>query len=697
MLAQVEQSTSVNNGVENGGSNGTHHVEQMDISTMSNGTTTPTKDLKAVLDSDALQLSPNERRRSTRACAIKAQEKIKLKDDIVVPEHQLKQEEPEEDDEEDDQAGPEGASPKKRKLENGAALNQFSFRFGVRIDDGDVYAMTDESELSSLHESELDGIRVNYEKMLSRELSEEQKNERLKMIKQAEADLRLEEARLTMLRKMKSSQAAAAQKAAEARRFANIPSNSLGASYKPLVAPPLNKTASNGASSSRANQLNTLGTLTPQQQQEMLSKLAANPQLTAQALQATKSGNLQEQANIIAKLLALTQKGKEKERPTPTQTPAPSASSTTLNAKVLAAQTPKQRAAAARAAFRTQADKQLMQLTNPKSSPHELFFIPNPNQSDFAALLGLDLVVQRVLRDDTLNKPVSEPCYECEECHTDFTPTWRGIGGDPANLHLYCEGCVRGAQKKKVRQEHTSLLKRAFAKISNQEKEFEKQISDGKLDAALAAAAAAEQARNASVPSTSSTVSSRVAAASSSGTSTPASVREKTSHTSKASTSSAAATAAASAAAAAAATKKFNASNAQMQQMMMQQVFQNPMAASMFRNMGPMMQMWNPATMAAAMSQSARGSSNGAAAASVSTPNMATMMSMIAQASQQNAQAGSTAHQQQQRNQLAAFMAMVGSNQAAANQMNSQMMQSLQQMTPMQQRTLLESFKAIKK
>jgi cytoskeletal protein RodZ len=38
------------------------------------------------------------------------------------------------------------------------------------------------------------------------------------------------------------------------------------------------------------------------------------------------------------------------------------------------------------------------------------------------------------------------------------------------DCHLYCENCVRQAQKRKVRQDQTILLKRAFQKIQEQEK-----------------------------------------------------------------------------------------------------------------------------------------------------------------------------------------------------------------------------------
>lgn len=172
---------------------------------------TPTKDLNGAstsIEADDLQLSPGDlRRRSTRASALKAQEKIKLKDDIVQgPQKRLGDQEDIESEETGSGAIAQPAA-KKRKLENGREFDQTCFRFGLRTnDDGDVYAMTDESENSSIHDSEMEVVRYHYEKMKNREPDEETLRERLKIKKEAENALRDEEAKLLVLRKMKDSQ-----------------------------------------------------------------------------------------------------------------------------------------------------------------------------------------------------------------------------------------------------------------------------------------------------------------------------------------------------------------------------------------------------------------------------------------------------------------------------------------------------------
>ncbi|VDM58764.1 unnamed protein product [Angiostrongylus costaricensis] len=497
----------MSNGCEN---NAETIVEPMDLSTsMPNGTLS-----KSPLEFTDGQLSPASlRRRSTRASALKAQEKIKLKDDIVVTAN-LERGDIEEDGE---------SAPKKRRLHDGSVFDQFSHKFGLREQDGNVYPLTDESEVSSLHDSEIITLKASYDKLMSKELTLEQRNERTRMIKQCEAELRLEEAKLTMLKKVKASQMLANQKLHESKKSApHVPLNNTSGAYKPLVAPPLNKSASTPAngrsSSSRANPVLGLAGLTTQQQQELLRSAQANPAaLQALLMQAAKNGQSPAQAlaalfanhaSTSAQATSATQQLKEQrvkeEQMLKEQAVVNQANTAAQQAKLLAAQTPQQRAATARQAFRMQADKQLMQqISAPKAPPIDLFFIPNGSQPDFCYLVGLDLVVQRVLKDKNAYRTVSEVPYECEECGTDFTPSWKAIGTSSSDMHLYCEQCVRTAQKRKIRTDHTNVLKKAYNKINSQEKEFEKQIADGKLEAALAAAAQAHAAAAAAATSSS--------------------------------------------------------------------------------------------------------------------------------------------------------------------------------------------------
>lgn len=76
----------------------------------------------------------------------------------------------------------------------------------------------------------------------------------------------------------------------------------------------------------------------------------------------------------------------------------------------------------------------------------------------------------RALASASAFRKVEFEPYVCEECQTDFTPNWKAIAGDKGDLHVYCEQCVRQAQKRKIKNERNGLYKKVFQKISEQEK-----------------------------------------------------------------------------------------------------------------------------------------------------------------------------------------------------------------------------------
>ncbi|EGT57667.1 hypothetical protein CAEBREN_05148 [Caenorhabditis brenneri] len=486
---------------------------------------TPTKELNngastSVESQDDLQLSPSDlRRRSTRASALKAQEKIKLKDDIV----QGPQKRTNDDDDGevtaasvgvDGEKNPEdvtnpmkGPTAKKQKLEDGTQFDQTCFRFGLRAnDDGDVYAMTDESENSSLHESEMEVVRYHYDKMMNREPDEEQLKERLKMKREAENALRNEEAQLMVLKKMKDSQNRAIAKLAAETKAADMAE--VAAAYKPLIA--AGKMSVNGKNQAVLNAQKTmagLANLSTHQQLELLSRLASQSSAAKQAYLLAKK-NPSQTTQLFSQLITLNslqiQKQKEQNAENVLAQSQVQAQVQQVHQqqqqqvqitqqKLLNQQTPAQRIQQARQAFRTQADKQLMTIPTFKQQPHDVFFLPNPNASAFLALHGLDLVVQSVLRDESIHKKYKEPAYECEECKTDCSPTWKAIGTKEDGYHLYCDACVKDANKKRLRNEVQGTFKRAFQKIVHQEKEFEKKIAEGQLEQFAEAKAAAQQ------------------------------------------------------------------------------------------------------------------------------------------------------------------------------------------------------------
>lgn len=540
---KVQQApSSTMNGLTEKNGNGLNHSAEPTSSSSSgishhqNGGTvmfhaTPTKELNgastSVESQEDLQLSPSDhRRRSTRASALKAQEKIKLKDDIVQgPQKRTNDDEEEavaaaaaatavdgeKKNPEDTTDGSKGPTAKKQKLEDGRQFDQTCFRFGLRAnDDGDVYAMTDESENSSIHESEMEVVRFHYEKMMSRELDPEQLRERLKMKREAENALRNEEAQLMVLKKMRESQNRAIAKLAAETKAADMAE--VAAAYKPLQA--AGKMSANGKNQAVLNAQKTmtgLANLSTHQQLELLSRLASQSPAAKQAYLLAKK-NPTQTTQLFSQLITLNslQIQKQKEQVAENALAQAAAQSQVqaqvqqvhqqqqqqvqiTQQKLLNQQTPAQRIQQARQAFRTQADKQLMTIPTFKQQPHDVFFLPNPNASAFMALHGLDLVVQSVLRDESIHKKYPGPAYECEECKTDCAHTWKAIGNEEKGFHLFCENCVKSANKKRNRNETEGTFKRAFQKIVHQEKEFEKKIAEGQLEQFAEAKAAAQQ------------------------------------------------------------------------------------------------------------------------------------------------------------------------------------------------------------
>lgn len=119
-------------------------------------------------------------------------------------------------------------------------------------------------------------------------------------------------------------------------------------------------------------------------------------------------------------------------------------------------QTQQQRQAAAKLALRKQLEKTLLQVNNymqlsnvfninnsprffvifckylfclfqippPKPPPPEMHFIPNPANTEFIYLTGLEECVTRILNLDAVIPPMPVP-FTCSQCQTDFTPTWK--------------------------------------------------------------------------------------------------------------------------------------------------------------------------------------------------------------------------------------------------------------------------------
>ncbi|XP_008280450.1 transcriptional repressor p66 alpha isoform X3 [Stegastes partitus] len=142
---------------------------------------------------------------------------------------------------------------------------------------------------------------------------------------------------------------------------------------------------------------------------------------------------------------------------------------------------PASRQAAAKLALRKQLEKTLLEIPPPKPPAPEFNFLPSAANNEFIYLVGLEEVVQNLLdtihRGRTgvaLSKPSVRDPFICTQCNTDFTCRWRqdkAKGGA-----VLCEDCMSSNQKKALKAEHTNRLKAAFVKALQQEQEIEQRI-----------------------------------------------------------------------------------------------------------------------------------------------------------------------------------------------------------------------------
>ncbi|XP_060900491.1 transcriptional repressor p66 alpha-like isoform X9 [Labrus mixtus] len=139
---------------------------------------------------------------------------------------------------------------------------------------------------------------------------------------------------------------------------------------------------------------------------------------------------------------------------------------------------PASRQAAAKLALRKQLEKTLLEIPPPKPPAPEFNFLPSAANNEFIYLVGLEEVVQNLL--DTIHRgktggalskaSVKDPLI-CTQCHTDFTCRWR-----QDKTKVLCEHCMSSNQKKALKAEHTNRLKAAFVKALQQEQEIEQRI-----------------------------------------------------------------------------------------------------------------------------------------------------------------------------------------------------------------------------
>ncbi|XP_063802767.1 transcriptional repressor p66-beta isoform X2 [Pseudophryne corroboree] len=130
--------------------------------------------------------------------------------------------------------------------------------------------------------------------------------------------------------------------------------------------------------------------------------------------------------------------------------------------------------AAAKLALRKQLEKTLLEIPPPKPPAPLLHFLPSAANSEFIYMVGLEEVVQSVI--DSQGKGCAsllhiDP-FTCAQCRTDFTPHWK----QEKSGKILCEQCMTSNQKKALKAEHTNRLKNAFVKALQQEQEIEQRL-----------------------------------------------------------------------------------------------------------------------------------------------------------------------------------------------------------------------------
>ncbi|GAB6024537.1 hypothetical protein CHUAL_009690 [Chamberlinius hualienensis] len=130
---------------------------------------------------------------------------------------------------------------------------------------------------------------------------------------------------------------------------------------------------------------------------------------------------------------------------------------------------------AAKLALRKQLEKTLLQIPPPKPPPPELHFIPNPSNTEFIYLVGLESVVNFITEGDRPQDDEAPKPFNCIQCVTDFTPVWKWENTKKGTV--ICEQCVTSNIKKALKAEHTNRLKKAFVKALQQEQEIEQRMA----------------------------------------------------------------------------------------------------------------------------------------------------------------------------------------------------------------------------
>ncbi|XP_074795345.1 transcriptional repressor p66-alpha isoform X6 [Natator depressus] len=388
-----------------------------------------------------------------------------------------------------------------------------------RVPSPDIIVLSD-NEPSSPRMNGLTKIALretNTEALMALQKSSPEERER--MIKQLKEELRLEEAKLVLLKKLRQSQiqketttqkppgssgSAVATPPPLVRGTQNVPSGkpSLQTSSSRIpgtVIPPPLVRGGQQASSKLGSQQNTQIVMpplvrgaqpisvSPQQIHNirqhsstgppplLLAPRASVPSVQIQGQRIIQQGLIRI-ANVpnTSLLVNIPQASPTSVKGTTVTSAQANATTTSVASIVNSNESPASRQAAAKLALRKQLEKTLLEIPPPKPPAPEMNFLPSAANNEFIYLVGLEEVVQNLLETQgkvSVTASSQEP-YMCAQCKTDFTCRWR----EEKNGTIMCETCMTSNQKKALKAEHTNRLKAAFVKALQQEQEIEQRI-----------------------------------------------------------------------------------------------------------------------------------------------------------------------------------------------------------------------------
>ncbi|KAM6167934.1 LOW QUALITY PROTEIN: transcriptional repressor p66-alpha [Erethizon dorsatum] len=380
----------------------------------------------------------------------------------------------------------------------------------------DVIVLSDNEQPSSPHVNGL--TKVALKETSTEALMNSSPEERERMIKQLKEELRLEEAKLVLLKKLRQSQIqkeATAQKPVGSagnavttppplvRGTQNLPAGktSLQTSSRmpgSIIPPPLVR-GGQQVSSKLGPQPSSQVVMPPlvrgaQQIHSirqhsstgppplLLAPRASVPSVQIQGQRIIQQGLIRVANVPNASLLVNIPQATPASLKGTTATSAQANSTPSSVASVVAStESPASRQAAAKLALRKQLEKTLLEIPPPKPPAPEMNFLPSAANNEFIYLVGLEEVVQNLLETQAGRMSAAaaaaaavlarEP-YMCAQCKTDFTCRWREEKGGA----IMCENCMTSNQKKALKVEHTSRLKAAFVKALQQEQEIEQRL-----------------------------------------------------------------------------------------------------------------------------------------------------------------------------------------------------------------------------